>query len=57
MTEKLKKLINSRRFWAALGAVAFVICDQLQIGLTDQQTTNCAIVIGSWLVGDSIRST
>lgn len=57
MIGKVQALFTSRRFWVAVAGVAFVAFDGLGLGLTEDQTTNLVIVIGSWVVGDSIRST
>ena len=57
MVNKIQALFTSRRFWVAVAGVAFVAFDGLGLGLTEDQTTNLVIVIGSWVVGDSIRST
>jgi hypothetical protein len=57
MSNKVQALFTSRRFWIAIGGVAFVAFDGLGLGLTEEQTTNLIIVLGSWVVGDSIRKT
>ena len=57
MVDKVQALFKSRRFWIAVGGVVFVAFDGLGLGLTEGQTTNLVIVLGSWVVGDSIRST
>jgi len=57
MVDKVQALFTSRRFWIAVGGVVFVAFDGLGLGLTEGQTTNLVIVLGSWVVGDSIRST
>jgi len=57
MVDKVQALFTSRRFWIAVSGVVFVAFDGLGLGLTEGQTTNLVIVLGSWVVGDSIRST
>jgi len=57
MANKVQALFTSRRFWIAVGGVAFVAFDGLGLSLTEEQTTNLIIVLGSWIVGDSIRKT
>ena len=57
MVDKVQALFTSRRFWIAGSGVVFVAFDGLGLGLTEGQTTNLVIVLGSWVVGDSIRST
>jgi len=50
-------LIKSRRFWVSLGALAAVVLkDRLNIPLSEDQITDIAILIGSWVVGESLRS-
>tara|TARA_R100000664_G_C2760120_1_gene150852 strand:+ start:16698 stop:16871 length:174 start_codon:yes stop_codon:yes gene_type:complete len=56
MKEKFKSLINSRRFWTAVGGVA-VVCLQDLIGLPEN-TANSIVALGvAWIVGDSLRIT
>ena len=57
MTNKVQALITSRRFWVAVAGVVVVTSDGLGLGLTAEQTTNLVIVLGTWIVGDSIRKT
>ena len=57
MTNKIQTLVTSRRFVVAVAGVAVVTFDGLGLGLTAEQTTNVIIVLGSWIVGDSIRKT
>jgi len=57
MTNKIQTLVTSRRFLVAVAGVAVVTFDGLGLGLTAEQTTNVIIVLGSWIVGDSIRKT
>ena len=57
MVNKMQALVTSRRFWVAIAGVAVVTFDGLGLGLTAEQTTNVVIVLGSWIVGDSIRNT
>ena len=57
MVEKVQALFTSRRFWVAIGGVAVVVFDGFGLGLTAEQTQNLIIVLGSWVVGHSIRGT
>jgi len=57
MVEKVQALFTSRRFWVAIGGVAVVVFDGFGLGLTAEQTQNLIIVLGSWVVGHSIRDT
>ena len=52
-------LIKSRRFWVAVaGLVVAVGRDQIPIlqSLTDEQITQAVLVLGAWIVGESLRS-
>ena len=57
MVEKVQSLFRSRRFWVVVAGVVVVVFDGLGLGLTAEQTTHLIIVLGSWVVGDSIRKT
>ena len=57
MVNKIQALVPSRRFWVAVGGVAFVGFDVLGVGLSQDQAQNVTIVLASWIFGDSIRST
>ena len=57
MVNKIQALVTSRRFWVAVGGVAFVGFDVLGVGLSQDQAQNVTIVLASWIFGDSIRST
>lgn len=57
MANKIQTLVTSRRFWVAVGGVAFVGFDVLGLGLTAEQSQNITIVLASWIFGDSIRAT
>ncbi|MEO1617115.1 MAG: serine protease [Planctomycetota bacterium] len=51
MDEKLQKLFQSRRFWAAAGGVLLVLLLPFEVKLL------ATILIAAWIIGDSIRST
>jgi len=56
MTDKIKSLVKSRRFWAAVGGVV-VVCLQDTMGL-DETTANSIVAVAvAWIVGDSLRVT
>ena len=57
MVNKIQALLASRRFWISVAGVAIVAFDGFGLTLTEEQTTNLVIVLGSWVVGDSIRKT
>lgn len=53
----INDLLKSRRFWVSVGTIAAVVLrDRLNIPLDEQQITDIAILIGSWVVGESLRS-
>ena len=57
MPSFVQDLIKSRRFWVSVGAIAAVVLkDKLGLPLTEDQITDLAILIGSWVVGESLRS-
>ena len=56
MMQKIKDLVKSRRFWAAVGGV-IVVGLQDVLGLEPATANSIVAVIVSWIVGDSLRST
>ena len=56
MISKLQGLLGSRRFWVAIGGVAFVIFDGLGLGISQDQVNHLLLLGGAWIVGDSLRS-
>ena len=59
MSTKVNSLFKSRRFWVAVAGVVVISSEtvRVNIGLTADQTTNVVLVLGSWIVGDSLRTT
>jgi len=58
MSENLKKMLTSKRFWAAAAGVVVVAGkDLLGLNLSEEQVTAIAAVVVAWIVGDSIRET
>lgn len=58
MQDKLKALVQSRRFWIAVAGVVAVTTQSLGITqLTQDQIEYVVILAASWIVGDSIRKT
>ena len=59
MGAKINSLFKSRRFWVAVAGVVIVSSETVRgnIGITADQTTNIVLVLGSWIVGDSLRIT
>jgi hypothetical protein len=57
MPSVINDLLKSRRFWVSVGALAAVVLkERLNIPLSEEQITDIAILIGSWVVGESLRS-
>ena len=59
MGAKIISLLKSRRFWVAVAGVVVVSSETVRsnIGISADQTTNIVLVLGSWIVGDSLRTT
>ena len=59
MGSKINSLLKSRRFWVAVAGVVVVSSETVRsnIGISAAQTTNIVLVLGSWIVGDSLRTT
>jgi hypothetical protein len=57
MPSFVQDLLKSRRFWVSVGAIAAVVLkDRLGLPLSEEQINDLAILIGSWVVGESLRS-
>ena len=56
MVDKLKVLVNSRRFWTAVGSVIVVILHDT-LGIPEDTANTIAAIGVSWIVGDSLRPT
>ena len=56
MMQKIKDLVKSRRFWAAVGGVVVVALQDV-LGLEPATANTIVAVIVSWIVGDSLRVT
>ena len=41
--EKLKNLVNSRRFWVAVAGVVVAVSDALGLGLSAEMVTNLVV--------------
>ncbi len=54
--QKIKDLVKSRRFWAAIGGVVVVGLQDV-LGLDPATANSIVAVIVSWIVGDSLRVT
>lgn len=56
---KLQTLFKSRRFWVAVaGLVIAVGRDQIPFlsNFSDEQITQAVVMLGAWIVGESLRS-
>ena len=56
MNDILNSFLKSRRFWLTAASVAATIFAQNKLGLTPEQIQTIVIAIGSWVVGESLRS-
>ena len=54
--QKIKDLVKSRRFWAAVGTVVVVGLQDV-LGLDPTTANSIVAVVVSWIVGDSLRVT
>ena len=59
MGAKINSLFKSRRFWVAVAGVVIVSSETVRanVGITADQPSNIVLVLGSWIVGDSLRIT
>ena len=55
LKEKLKAILASRRFWVAVGTIAAVALKD-HLPFTEEQIQQGVIIIASWIVGESFRS-
>lgn len=55
MPSFLNDLLKSRRFWVSVGSlVAVAFKDRLPF--SEEQLINAAVIVGAWIVGESLRS-
>lgn len=52
----MQKLIESKRFWLSVASVLAVIFKD-NINITEEQLQQIVLLVASWIVGDSLRST
>jgi len=53
----LKDLFRSRRFWVAIGGVVVVVLkDRLPFDIPEDRLIELSVLVGSWIVGESLRS-
>lgn len=50
----LNELFKSKRFWVAVASVAAVVLKD-KLPISEEQLTSIVMVIGAWIVGDSLR--
>lgn len=55
MPSFLNDLLKSRRFWVTIGSLAAVAFKD-KLPFSEEQLINAAIIVGSWIVGESLRS-
>ena len=57
LKEKFEGLIKSRRFWVAVAGIAVTFSDTFGLGLEPDTIQHVVLLLGAWIVGDSLRST
>ena len=59
MTDKLKAMLRSRRFWVGVAGVIVICADTLfGEGAVDPSTVQSVVLLAAaWIVGDSLRLT
>ena len=57
MPKKLKTLLASRRFWVAVAGVLVVVLQDIGLPVAEDHVQMIVLVLASWIVGDSLRST
>ena len=57
MSDKLKALLHSRRFWAAVAGVVVAATGGLGIEVEPAMVEQVVLLIAAWIVGDSISKT
>ena len=55
--EKVKALLQSRRWWVAVAAGIVAASAQLGLALNPDTVQWVVLLAGSWIVGDSLRVT
>jgi hypothetical protein len=57
LVQKLKSLIQSRRFWLALSGILFVVTDHFGLPVSEDQVQTVIMLVAAWIIGDSLRAT
>lgn len=52
----MQSLIQSKRFWVSIAGLAVILLGD-KLPFNEQQITDIVMVIGAWIVGDSLRQT
>ena len=57
MQDKFKTLLKSRRFWAVASGLIVVVSKELGLAdLDESQVQNMVMLIATWVLGESLRS-
>jgi hypothetical protein len=51
----LQDLLKSRRFWVSVASIAAVVFKD-KLPFTEEQLQEMVLLIGAWIVGESLRS-
>jgi hypothetical protein len=54
--DKVVALFKSRRAWAVVAGILLVILHQ-GLGIDEATATKIVVLIGSWVIGDSLHTT
>ena len=57
MADKLRALLKSRRFYAAVAGILFVVSDGLGLNLPPSAIENVVLFVVAWILGDSVTKT
>ena len=57
LTNKLRGLVTSRRFWVGVAGVEVTFSDTFGLSLDPDTVQHVVLLLGAWIVGDSLRVT
>lgn len=57
MSDKIKSIFTSRRFWATFAGLLFMFTSAFGLDLSQEQILGVVLAIAAWVVGDSLRET